>query len=102
LFSQLTQSEHFNRRNTFLIDDHLVYQKKGYVHGLHAIGLSKSGATELLNFSKISKQAFMDVVLQEFSDLYPANIVRYDLCSYIGGHRGIIFQDRDRFPSTIA
>lgn len=83
------------------INRHPVYQKKGNVRGLHAIGLSKLGAKELLNFSKSSQQRYMDMILEEFSILYPANVVRYDLCSYIDGHRGILFQDRDRFPSTI-
>ena len=32
---------------------------------------------------------------------YPAPNRRYDLQSYIYGHRGVIFQDRLRFPSTI-
>ena len=41
------------------------------------------------------------MILEEFSKKYPANIVRYDLQSYIYGHRGVIFQDRLRFPSTI-
>ena len=31
----------------------------------------------------------------------PANIVRYDLESYDPGNRGILFQNRKRFPSTI-
>jgi len=34
--------------------------------------------------------------------LYPANIVRYDLISpQHYGHRGVLFQDRHQFPSTI-
>jgi len=88
-------------KTDLIINNHPVYQKKGYVFGLHAIGLSKNGAKELLNFSKVSNQPIMDIVLQEFSIMYPANIVRYDLSSYILGHKGIIFQDRNRFPSTI-
>lgn len=43
----------------------------------------------------------MDVILEAFAAIYPANIVRYDLESYISGHRGVIFQDRNRFPSSI-
>lgn len=38
---------------------------------------------------------------ENFSIQYPANVVRYDLESYISGHRGVFFQDRKRFPSTI-
>jgi hypothetical protein len=88
-------------KTNLFINNNPVYQKKGNVRGLHAIGLSKNGARELLNFSKSSQQIYMDVILEEFSVLYPANIVRYDLSSYILGHKGIIFQDRNRFPITI-
>ena len=84
-----------------LINNHLIYQKKGEVRGLHAIGLSKLGAKELLKFSKLSEQRYMDMILEEFSIIYPANVVRYDLSSYIPGHKGILFQDRNRFPTTI-
>ena len=58
-------------------------------------------ASELLDFSKQSNEPYMDVILSNFSLKYPANIVRYDLESYIPGHRGIIFQDRNKFPSSI-
>jgi len=83
------------------INNHDVYTKSGNVRGLHAIGLSKKGAVELLNFSKKSNEKYMDVILEQFSLLYPANVVRYDLSSYIQGHKGIIFQDRVKFPSQI-
>ena len=43
----------------------------------------------------------MDVILEQFSVLYPANVCRYDLESYIHGHKGILFQDRHKFPSSI-
>lgn len=85
-----------------VINNHIVYKKSGYVRGLHAIGLSKKGATELLKYSKESTLEYMDMILEEFSLIYPANVVRYDLYSpYIPGHKGILFQDRNRFPSTI-
>ena len=74
---------------------------KGNVRGLHAIGLSKHGAMELYNFAKNSSECYMDTCLELFSVKYPANVVRYDLESYIPGHRGVIFQDRKRFPTTI-
>jgi hypothetical protein len=74
----------------------------GKVRGLHAIGLSKRGAEELLAFICNNWHiSFMDVCLEEFSKIYPANIVRYDLESYLSDHRGIIYQDRIRFPSSI-
>jgi hypothetical protein len=44
----------------------------------------------------------MDCILEDFASVYPANIVRYDLISPLHpGHRGILFQDRQKFPSTI-
>jgi len=44
---------------------------------------------------------YMDMILEKFSEKYPTNVIRYDLESYLHGHRGIFFQDRDRFPSSI-
>jgi hypothetical protein len=70
--------------------------------GLHAIGLSKEGATALLYDSQNSSEVYMDIILEEFCRDHPANIVRFDLESPITeGHRGVIFQDRETFPSTI-
>lgn len=83
------------------INKHNIYSKSGGVRGLHAIGLSKNGTKLLLEFSKKSNEQYMDVILEHFSLIYPANCVRYDLESYINGHKGIIFQDRNRFPSNI-
>jgi hypothetical protein len=85
----------------YSIHSHKVLSISGNVRGLHAIGLSKHGAKELIEFANESNFEYMDMVLEEFSKKYPANIVRYDLQSYIYGHRGVIFQDRLRFPSTI-
>jgi hypothetical protein len=89
-----------NKHNYF-INNHRVYTMSGYVRGLHAIGFSKKGVEEFLEFSKTTDQRYMDVILEQFTLKYPANIVRYDLESYIPGHRGIIFQDRAKFPTTI-
>jgi hypothetical protein len=42
----------------------------------------------------------MDMILEEFTISYPANIIRYDLESpYVKGHCGILFQDRGQFKS---
>jgi hypothetical protein len=92
-------SVHFKR---LFVNEHPVAIVKGSVRGLHSIALSKNGATELLKFSKnMENYLFMDMILEKFTYLYPANVVRYDLESYIKGHRGIFFQDRNRFPTTI-
>jgi hypothetical protein len=83
------------------ISNYPVTIVKGFIRGLHAIGLSKTGAGELFNFAQSLPERYMDVCLEWFSTMHPANVVRYDLESYIGGHRGIFFQDRNRFPSSI-
>jgi hypothetical protein len=53
--------------------------------------------------AKVSQdKRYMDCILEDFSKIYPANIVRYDLVSpQIEGHRGVLFQDRKQFPSSI-
>jgi len=84
------------------IAGHPVITVSGGVRGLHAIGLSKAGAKKLLEFSHdFPEQPYMDVILENFSMEFPASVVRFDLQSYIPGHRGVFFQDRRRFPSTI-
>jgi hypothetical protein len=88
--------------NKIKINNHEVSIMKGGVRGLHAIAISKSGAIELLSFLKnYINYEYMDMILEKFSEKYPANVVRYDLQSYIYGHRGIFFQDRNKFPSSI-
>jgi hypothetical protein len=83
------------------INGHPVFRIAGNVRGLHAIGLSQTGAANLLQFSNNFDERYMDMILEEFTRKFPANIVRYDLESYIYGHRGVIFQDRAQFPSSI-
>ena len=103
MFFYLGMCEYGNIGNNtgIKIRNHNVYNKSGFCRGLHAIGLSKKGAEELLKFSRESKERYMDVILEQFSVLYPANVCRYDLESYIRGHKGILFQDRKKFPSMI-
>jgi hypothetical protein len=85
-----------------------VHSKSGYVRGAHAIGFSKKGAEAILNFSKEFSDdlepehgGVMDVILEKFTYTHPANVCRYDLESYIPGHRGVVYQDRNRFPSIL-
>ena len=85
----------------YSVCSHKVMSISGNVRGLHAIGLSNSGAKNLLAFSRLSPHIYMDMVLEDFSKLHRANIVRYDLTSKIPGHRGLFFQARDKFPTTI-
>ncbi len=73
----------------------------GSIRGLHAIGVSKKGATALFFFARMMKERYMDVCLEKFSEKFPVNVMRYDLESYIERHRGLFYQDRNRFPSTI-
>lgn len=84
-----------------IINGHKVFSMSGNVRGLHAIGISNQGAKELLWLSEKCPYKYMDMVLEMFSCKYPANVVRYDLQSYIPGHRGIMFQDRAKFESII-
>lgn len=84
------------------IRNNIVYNVKQYVRGLHAIALSKEGASNLLSFSNdYTDFRYMDMILEKFCERYTANVVRFDLESYISRHRGLFFQDRDRFPSSI-
>jgi len=84
------------------INNHLIIKICGGVRGLHGIGISKAGAKELFQFAYNVKERYMDRILENFSIKYPANIVRYDLISpQEKGHRGVLFQDRHQFPSTI-
>jgi hypothetical protein len=94
---------HYKTRQTlFKINNYSVESINGQVRGLHGIAMSKSGAKKILSFlENMEKYEYMDMVLEKFTELYPANIIRYDLESYIKGHRGIFFQDRKMFPSTI-
>ena len=79
-----------------------VLVASGNIRGNHAVGISKTGATELMElFRTLLQFDYGDMLLEEYSRLRPANIVRYDLESYVPGHRGIFFQDRRRFPSQI-
>jgi hypothetical protein len=90
------------RRTGLRINTHDVYIKSGANRGCHAVGLSKKGAAALLAFArKHKRERYCDVILERFSTVHPANVVRYDLESYIPGHRGVVFQDRRRFPSTL-
>lgn len=73
-----------------------------FCRGLHAIGLSKRGAKALSAFvDEYPAERYMDVILALFTIRYPANVVRYDLESYCPGHRGVLFQDREKFPTQI-
>jgi hypothetical protein len=70
---------------------------------LHAIALSKDGAKELLEMSHNSSEEYMDVIVNQFAMKYKANIVRYDLhvSDSESSHRGLFYQDRNQFESTI-
>lgn len=83
------------------INGHSVTIVDGYIRGLHAIGISKSGASELFHFARMTRERYMDVCLEKFAKNYPANVMRFDLESYIKGHKGIFYQDRRKFPSSI-
>ena len=83
------------------LDERDVIVLSGAVRGIHALGLSKDVAQELLNYAKKSEQRHMDMILEEFTLINPANVYRYDLESSMDGHRGMFFQDRTQFCSTL-
>lgn len=84
------------------INNSQVITLRGACHGLHAIALSKKGATELLQLSKITKERYMDVILKIYTITRPAHIVHFELMSpYDSTHRGVIYQDRQKYPTTI-
>jgi hypothetical protein len=86
----------------YTINNKPVIKICGGVRGLHGIKISRYGTTKLLEFINTSTNRYMDCILEDFSRIYPANIVRYDLVSpQIYGHRGVLFQDRHQFPSSI-
>ena len=90
-----------NKETRYSIYGHRVISVAGNVRGLHAIGISVEGAKRLLDLIKKSTHKYMDMIVEDFSRIYPANVVRYDLQSSEPSHRGIIFQDRKRFPTSI-
>ena len=83
------------------INNNIVYSVNNYVRGLHGLGISLSGAKEIIKLSEETDLPYMDMIIENYIRLNPAIIVRYDLESYIYGHRGILFQDRKRFMSKI-
>ena len=85
----------------YTINNHKVKQIVGTVACLHAIAMSKLGAKKILEFSVPHKRSNMDVIIGVSTLTYPANVVRYDLKSYHVGHRGILYQDRRKFKTTI-
>ncbi len=86
----------------YIINGHDVYSKLGGIRGLHAIGFSKEGAKRVLEYSKtkMNHERYMDEILDFFARQNAVNCVRYDL-EKIDLNRGIIYQDREQFPSNI-
>lgn len=85
------------------INNKNVYNVSGNVRGAHALAFSKNGAKNFLDFEKqFTNFDYIDMIIELFTKINPANIIRVDLESYISGHLGIIFQDRNRFASIIS
>jgi hypothetical protein len=83
------------------INNHKVYSVSGSVRGLHALAFSRVGMIDFIDFLKNFSLEYMDVILELYTLKNRSNVVRTDLESYISGHRGIIFQDRNKFTSII-
>lgn len=89
-----------------LLNGYPVYRAFGNIRGAHAFAVTPICAMKILEF--IDNTDFYDnIVFDEILEMYIYNhtdgvhIVRYDLESCIEGHRGIIYQDRTRFPTSI-
>lgn len=83
------------------INGHTVYNVKKTAC-LHALALRKSSVNLLYSYmEKHSNLKFLDQIIgDKFVGDYGANVVRYDLISpQESGHRGVIYQDRIKFPS---
>jgi len=95
--------DHYKVYDTlFKVNNHAVVTVKGEVRGSHAVAFTKEGANKLLLFYETMTDCIhSDVITENFTKNHPGNVIRYDLESDIKGHRGIFFQDRNRFPSTI-
>lgn len=83
------------------INNHPVFQVSGCVRGAHAVAFSKLEMEKYINFSKNFKIEYVDIIYELYTINNPALIVRADLQSYIPGHLGIIYQDRNKFGSII-
>lgn len=84
------------------IGDYDVRYVSDNCFGLHGVAFSKEGMKKFLEYSNTSFDSVMDVTLKKFTSKHPANIVRFDLCSpHMSSHRGVIYQDRDKYPTTI-
>jgi hypothetical protein len=84
------------------INGHLVCKVAGHVRGAHAFAFSRAGAAEFMHFAREFKDdPYFDRILDRFSFIHPASIVRFDLESYLDDHRGIFFQDRKRWEPVI-
>jgi hypothetical protein len=94
-------------KSNHIINNHIVYKVYDKVRGFHAIGLNKQGATQLLQLSYIyndfsKDEHYMDVILEKYCRICHSNVIRLDLESKCEiGHRGIFFQDRLQFKSSI-
>jgi len=88
-------------KTNHVINNHEVCSVSGYVRGAHALAFSRVGMINFINFVKNFSLEYIDMILDYYTIKNPANIVRVDLESYILGHRGVIFQDRNKFKSII-
>jgi hypothetical protein len=85
----------------YTINNYKVYSVSGYVRGTHAFAFSRVGMIDFINFVKNFSLEYMDIILEYYTFKNRANVVRLDLESYISGHLGVIFQDRNKFQSII-
>jgi hypothetical protein len=105
----MCESENSNPINTnpintnIRINGHDVYSKSGNIRCAHALGFSKKGIDKLIKKANNTSDLYIDRILENITLSYPANIGRYDLQSPQDiSHKGLFYQDRDRFKSIIS
>lgn len=89
------------KKTNHVINNHVVYSVSKFVRGLHAVAFSRKGMIDFLNFLTNFKFDYIDMILELYTINNPANVIRMDLESYIIGHLGIFYQDRNKFQSLI-
>jgi hypothetical protein len=66
-------------KSNIKISGHPVSVINGGSLGLHAVAFSRKGMIEFLQFSQNSEERYMDVILNNFTKIHNAYLVRYDL-----------------------
>ena len=83
------------------INNHKVGIANGNQRGSHAMAFSKTGANKIFELGNLLLLNDIDVIHDIYTSFYPTYIIRYDLESYIEGHIGVFYQDRNKFKAIL-